>query len=146
MPADFGAGEERDFLALSRRAYELWNAEGVQAFAERWWSSEIVWEEPANFPEAGVRQGRQACIDRMKERFEPVGHVSVDVVSVRRVTESVFLQELTIRGRGTSSGIPTEMTDWLLGEINDDEQVIWMREFLDRDAAFADAGLSDEAA
>ena len=71
----------------------------------------------------------------MKERFEVVGHVEVDLLAVDEVTDSVGLQELRIRGRGAASGVPTEMKVWMLGEVDENGQVVWMREFLDHSEA-----------
>jgi ketosteroid isomerase-like protein len=130
-----GPGAGRDLVALVHEAYAFWNREGIDAFAERWWAPDIVWEEAPAFPEAGTRTGREACLRRMEERFVPLGHVDIDVRDARPLTNRAVLQELTVRGRGSASGIPTEMRLWMISELGAGDQVVWMREFLDPDEA-----------
>ena len=133
------AGADRlgalDFVALAHEAYDLWNSEGIDAFAERWWAPDILWEEPQNFPEAATRHGRDACVRRMKERFEPLGHVTVEVMGVRPLRERIALQELTVGGRGSASGAEVEMRVWMIAELGDRGQALWMREFIERQEA-----------
>jgi hypothetical protein len=133
------AGETPDLVARSREATEAWNAEGLERFAEQFWGPDLVWEEDPNFPEAGVRRGRQACVERMLERFEAVGHVEITPGEVRQLGESHVLLELVIRGRGSASGAPTEMREWFVSEMDRDGFTVHMREVLYRDAALAAA-------
>ena len=130
-----GPEDERELVALVHEAYDVWNNEGLRAFAERWWGPDIVWEEPPMFPEAGVRRGREECVRRMEERFVPLGHVAIEVRDATRLGDRTVLQELTIRGRGSASGVPTEMRIWMIAELSDDLRVVWMREFLDQNEA-----------
>jgi ketosteroid isomerase-like protein len=129
------APSERDRVALVHEAMEVWNTRGLEAFAEERWSADIVWEEASGFPEAGVRHGREACVRRMRERFEALGHVDVEVVNVDVLSDRGVLMELIIRGRGQASGAPTEMRDWFLTEVDEEDKTVRMREFLGRDEA-----------
>jgi ketosteroid isomerase-like protein len=126
---------ERDRVERVHEVFEIWNSRGVEAFAAEAWHPDIVWEEAAGFPEAGTRHGRQACVNRMVERFAAVGHVGLEIVDVELVGERATLIEMIVRGRGQASGAPTEMHDWFVTEIDDEGLTVRMREFLSRDAA-----------
>jgi ketosteroid isomerase-like protein len=124
-----------DGIAQVYAGIETWNSEGFDAFAEERWSPDIVWEEPSGFPDAGVRHGREACMQRMRERFEVLGHVEAEIVNATELSDRVVLTELIIRGRGQASGAPTEMRDWFVSEVDDDYKAVRLREFLTRDEA-----------
>jgi ketosteroid isomerase-like protein len=125
----------RDRIAQVYEGIETWNSQGLDAFAEERWSRDVVWEEPSGFPDAGIRHGREACLRRMRERFEVLGHVAVEVVSAVELSDTVVLTELIIRGRGQASGAPTEMRDWFVTEVDEDDKAIHLYEFLTRDEA-----------
>ena len=124
-----------DRAELARDAFELWNRGDLEAFARERWHPDVVWEEPTEFPEAGVRHGRDACVRRMKERFDAVGHVEVEVVDVIEISESAAMVELIVRGRGQASGAAIEMRDWFVNEFDDADKAVRMREFLSREEA-----------
>ncbi len=124
-----------DPLAWVRERFEVWNREGLEAFAERFWHDDVVWEEPAGVPDAGVRRGREACIRRMKERLSLLGHVQVEVLDARQSGQRRFV-EVLVSGKGSASGAPTTMREYFVSDMRGDQVVHW-REFLDRDAALA---------
>ena len=96
-----------DVRARAEVMFGVWNEQGMEAMAERFWHPDIVWEEPARFPEAGVHHGRAACVRRMSERFVEVGEVKIEVVDARLVGDQV-LTEAIIRGQGAASGVPSQ--------------------------------------
>ena len=126
-----------DVRARAEVMFGVWNEQAMEAMAERFRHPDIVWEEPARFPEAGVHHGRAACVRRMSERFVEVGEVKIEVVDARLIGDQV-LTEAIIRGQGAASGVPTEMRDFFLAEVRDGRTVRF-REFLDRDEALAAA-------
>jgi ketosteroid isomerase-like protein len=126
-----------DTRARAEFIFGVWNDEGMEAMAERFWDDEVVWEEARQFPDAGVRRGRAACVRRMRERFAEVGEVKIEVIGAEQIGD-LILTETIVRGQGTASGVPTEMREFYLAEVRDGRTLrFW--EFLDRDEAFAAA-------
>ena len=117
--------------------FGVWNDDGMEAMAERFWDEDVVWVEAERFPDAGIHRGRRACVRRMSERFVEVGEVKVEVVDAQRIGD-LILTELIVRGEGRVSGVPTEMRNFLLSEVRDGRAVRFL-EFLDRDEALATA-------
>ena len=128
-----------DLVALAREGIESWNNDGLEAFAQRWWAPEVVWEEAPDFPEAGLHRGREACVKRMLERFEAVGHVELTTGEARQLSDRRVFFEVIVRGRGSASGVPIEMREWFISEMEQDGRAVFMREFLDREEALAAA-------
>jgi ketosteroid isomerase-like protein len=124
-------------LERARIAFELWNDEGLEAMAAQFWHPDIVWEEPRNFPDAGVHHGREACVRRMSERFALLGDLRLELVNAEDVAENLILIEAIIRGRGTTSGAPGEVREFFLIETDEAGLTTRFREFLDGDAARA---------
>lgn len=136
-PAAAGeAGEaEPDRAALAREAMEFWNEAGLEAFAERFWHPDIVWEEPAGFPDAGTRRGRDECVRRMRERFSLLGDVELKPAEITVHRDRVLI-EAVVTGEGVSSGVPTGMREYFVLD-SEGPRTTRFREFLDRDAALA---------
>jgi ketosteroid isomerase-like protein len=124
----------------AERFFATWNSEGARAAAERFWHSEIRWEEPPGFPDAGVHRGREACLRRMEERFDLLGEVRIEVADAQLVGDQALIDAI-VHGRGAASGAPTEMRDFFLIE-NRGRRTIRFREFLERDEALAAARAS----
>ena len=118
-----------------------WNERGIEALRRRW-HEDIVWEEAQGFPDAATRRGRDAVFARMRERFEFLGVVAIEVVDAEEIGERLFA-DVIVRGRGTTSGAPAEMHSFWVYDYADDERLIRWREFLDRDAALAAARATD---
>ena len=121
----------------ARAVMEIWNADGPAAMAERFWHPDIVWTEPEHFPDAGVHRGRDECVRRMRERFDLLGRVTMEVVGVSRFGERTVIEAI-MRGSGLVSGAPAEAREWFVVET-DGQAAITFREFLDRDEAEAAA-------
>jgi ketosteroid isomerase-like protein len=121
----------------AQTAFKIWNEEGLDAMAQRFWDPQIVWEEPPKFPDAGVRRGREECVRRMSERLALLGDIRLELVDATDVAENLILIEAIVRGRGTTSGAPGEMREFFLMETDEEGRTTRFREFLDRDAARA---------
>jgi ketosteroid isomerase-like protein len=117
----------------ARRFFEVWNAEGVERAAERYWDPEIVWEESPEFPDAGVHHGRAACVRRMRERFEFIGKVQIELVDTWG-DEDRMLIEAIIHGRGSASGASFATHEFFVMGIEGGLATTF-REFIDRDSA-----------
>jgi ketosteroid isomerase-like protein len=127
-----------DALVRARVLLDLFNQEGIDVFAERHWDPDIVWTEPPGFPDAGVHRGRDAAVLRMRERFEFLGQVTLDVVDAWEFEDRMML-EVVVHSRGPASGAPTEQREFFLVEFSR-ERITTFREFLDSDEAFAAFG------
>ena len=117
----------------AERFFEVWNAEGAAVAAERFWDPAIVWEEAPHFPDSGVHRGRDACVRRMRERFEFIGTVRIEVVDTRGDEERMLIEAI-VHGEGTTSGAPIATREFFLMGT-EGELVTTFREFFDRDQA-----------
>ena len=117
--------------------FGVWNDEGLEAMAERFWHPDIVWEEAPDFPDASTHHGREDAVRRMRERFAVLGHVQVEVLDARRIGGNALV-EVIVRGTGTTSGAQVGQREYFLVKI-EDGVTTHFREFLDRDAALAAA-------
>jgi ketosteroid isomerase-like protein len=115
-----------------------WNERGLGAIEARW-HEDVVWDEPAGFPDSGTHRGRDAVFSRIRERFEFLGVVSVEVIEVEEIGERRLYSEVIVRGRGPSSGVPAEQHEFWIYDYSDDNRLLRWREFLDRDEALAAA-------
>jgi len=122
----------------ARRFFDSWNADGVEAAAELYWDPEIVWTEAPRFPDAGVHVGREACVRRMRERFDWIGAVEIEFVDARGDKDRMLIEAI-VHGRGTTSGAPVANREFFVMEFRGAGAVTF-REFLDRDEAEAAFG------
>ena len=60
-----------------RRAYEVWNESGAAAVIEGYYAEDAVYREGPEWPDAGVFQGRDAILARMKSLVELAGPLEV---------------------------------------------------------------------
>jgi ketosteroid isomerase-like protein len=118
--------------------FGVWNDEGLEAMAERFWHPDIVWEEAPDFPDAGVRRGRDEAVRRMSERLELLGHIQIEVLDARRTGANILIEAI-VRGTGSASGAPVANREFFLITVGPDGLSTRFREYLDRDAAIAAA-------
>jgi ketosteroid isomerase-like protein len=117
--------------------FGIWNDEGLEAMAERFWHPDIVWEESSEFPDAGVRRGRDEAVARMNERLALLGHVQIEVLDARRIGRNTLIETI-VSGEGSASGARVAQREYFVVTIEDGVTTRF-REFLDRDAAIAAA-------
>jgi ketosteroid isomerase-like protein len=53
-------------LELTRQAYELWNASGVDALRERFWAPDIVFFDLPEAPDTGIFRGTDEFAGRLR--------------------------------------------------------------------------------
>jgi ketosteroid isomerase-like protein len=128
---------ERSRTDRFRAAIDRWNEGGIEAVAGTW-HGDAVWEEPAGFPDAGTRRGREAIFSRMRDRFQFIGLVELEIAEVEEIGDRLYA-DVIVRGRGPTSGAPAEMHSFWVYDYADDGSVILWREFLARDEALAAA-------
>jgi ketosteroid isomerase-like protein len=114
-----------------------WNERGFDAIETRW-HEDVVWEEPADFPDSATRRGREAVFSRMRERFAMLGRVRFEIVAIEEIGGRLYA-EVIARGRGSASGVPVEMRSFWVYDYAEDGRLVRWREFLDRDVALAAA-------
>ena len=119
----------------ARTLIGIWNSEGLDSWAAHAWSPDIVWHEPERFPDAGVRVGRDAALQRMRERFDWIGEVQMELVDVQQAGSRTMI-EVIIHSKGRQSGATADQREFLITEIEDGQTTLLL-EFLDRDEAMA---------
>ena len=88
---------------LVRRAYEAWNADGLEAFAP-WTSESLELEDAPQLPDAGLWRGRQAVLARLAEVAATVGGTWVDIRDVRRAEDEVIVSMMWREDASPDSG------------------------------------------
>jgi ketosteroid isomerase-like protein len=115
-----------------------WNERGIEAIETRW-HEDVVWEEPTDFPDAGLHRGKEAVLRRIRERFSFVGVVTLEVVETEEIGDDRLYSHVIVHGRGPASGAPAEIHEYWVYYYSEDDRLIRWREFLNRDAALAAA-------
>ena len=92
-------------VELTRRAFALWNAGGVEAWVEHEWAPDIVFHDLPEAADTGTFRGVEEVASRHRPIAEALGHIQVEIRSVddRR---DFTLATLELRMEGSSSGVP----------------------------------------
>lgn len=131
------SGASSEAWERARELVHVWNEKGLEAWASAAWSPDIVWHEPQRFPDAGVHKGREASLQRMRERFDWIGEVRMELVDVQQSQSAKrTMIEVIIHSRGRQSGAEATQREFLVSEVEDGRTVLLL-EFLDRDDALA---------
>jgi ketosteroid isomerase-like protein len=88
---------------LVRRAYEAWNADGLEAFAP-WTAESLVLEDAPQLPDAGLWHGRVAVLARLAEVAATVGGTWVDIRDVRSAGGEVIVSMMWREDASPDSG------------------------------------------
>jgi ketosteroid isomerase-like protein len=128
------AADER-ILERLREGIGQWNA-GALDSAPEIWHDDMVWVEAPIFPGAGTHRGRDACVARMRDRLDMLGHVQIDVVGGERRGPR-FLVEVIVSGEGMASGAPARQVEYWVWEFAEDRRIALWLEFFDREQAEA---------
>jgi ketosteroid isomerase-like protein len=114
---------------------------GVDELAAHYWHEDIVFEEPASLPDAGVFHGRDAASARLRERMAIGAGTVVDLVEVHDAGGDDVLVELRVEvvpeAGGAALGFP-----WFQLATVRDGRIARIREFTDRDDARGAAGVA----
>ena len=120
-------------LALTRRAYELWNEGGVEAMVEHLIAPDIVFHPSPEFPDASVFRGAEAVAARLRELIELLGDFQTKVRSLEGRGDWV-LAAFEVSVVGAASGAPvTTPVFHLLRYGGSRVREIWI--YLDADQA-----------
>lgn len=130
-----------DDADLVRRAFEAWNAGGVNA-VERFFDDLIEWHDVPEMPWTAVYRGRPAVAEYLRE-FEPSGVMALrfDLAELRPVGDEV-LAVVEVRATGAGSGVALTGQEFAyLWQVRD-ANIVRVRVFLDRENALtaADVG------
>lgn len=96
-------------LALTRRAYHLWDTGGPDAAVEHVWAPDVVFHDPPEFPDARVYHGAEAVATRFREFMQAGGHFQHKLRSLEGRGDYV-LAAIEMRTVGAASGAPTITT------------------------------------
>lgn len=91
------AGDDAERI---RRAYETWNEEGPEAVMERFWAEDAVYREAPGWPDAGVFEGREAALGRMRGLIELVGPIEVRLDELLEAGDDRYVACTSIVGVG----------------------------------------------
>ncbi len=132
-----------EFWEWLRTRYEMWNEGGPNAMVEQAWDPEIVYHDPPDFPDAGVRRGAQALAEHLEGRLEALGHATVTLRSAWWIGEGEkILVELTLHSGGKASGVQLDAPLFHVLRIRDG-RVIEFWEFMRREHALEALGLRE---
>ena len=118
---------------LVRRAYEAWNEQGLEAFAQ-WAAQSLELEDAPQLPDAGVWQGREVVLARLAEVAEAVGGTWVDIRDVRAAGGEVLVSMMWREDSSPGSGEIGEV--FHLVHVTGD-RIDRVRVFTDADSALA---------
>lgn len=120
-------------LAMMRRAYEIWNAqgpEGLEVLLAQFWAPEILFYEAAEFPDTGVFHGADAVADHLRGVIEAGGPLPLKVHSLEG-RGAYVLAELEITMEGASSGAVATTRLFHLARLKGGDRVVELRSYLD---------------
>lgn len=117
----------------------MWNAEGVDAVARRFWAERIEWRDDPSVPDAGTYRGREGVRRHIKDRVEVLGHFQIDPEQVIEAGENRVLVVYELRSLAGQSEAPwtQRMAQCLRFEGG---RVIEVQDYLDVDRALEAAG------
>jgi ketosteroid isomerase-like protein len=115
-------------------------ADRAPVMAARYWHEDIVFEEPETLPDGGVFHGREAAMRRLQERLS-IGDGRVVIDAVHDAGGDRVLAEMTVEIEPAGGGTPMTFPWWQLATVRDG-RVERIREFTEREQAYAAAGLA----
>jgi ketosteroid isomerase-like protein len=128
-----------DEVEVLERGYTMMWREGRPEEAVRALANDFEWVVP-NHPEGEVRHGPEAVLDFVREWTEPWDELEVNWRLEQGAPDRV-LAIIDMRGRGSGSGVPTNMQFSQLWTFRDG-QAIRMELYWDEDEARRAAGLA----
>lgn len=131
-------GVSDDRVELVRRQWEAYNRGDIDTFLEPI-DPECEFHEDPAFPEAGVYRGPQEIRAYLSQFRESMADHSFEVEEVREIGDTV-LSLLHERARGKASGADVSIRPAFLIRFGNGK-IVWVRAYLDRDQALADAEL-----
>jgi ketosteroid isomerase-like protein len=123
------ADETPDRATLVRSAYEAWNTEGLDRFAE-FLSDDVTVEDAPEVPDAGVARGLVAVVRRLDEVAQAVGGGSVEILGVETIGEAVLLTMMW--NLDAADGAEVHLGEVLHLVDVDGDRISRIRVFLDR--------------
>jgi ketosteroid isomerase-like protein len=127
-----------DVLHTLERGYALTWHEGRPEDAFQAVAEDFEWVVP-NHPEGDVRHGPEGAVEFVREWTAPWDELEVDWKLEQAAPDRV-LATIDMRGRGSGSGVPTEMRFFQLWTFRGDS-AIRMELYWDEDEARRAAGL-----
>jgi ketosteroid isomerase-like protein len=124
-----------------KRSYETFNKYGVEATAVAFWSDDIVWHDPEEFPDAEVHHGIEAAKAALQGYVDLAGHMKIHVEECIDAGDDVFTR-WQVHGAGAGSGAPVEATMYHVSTVKQGK-LVRLRQYLDRDKALEAAGLRE---
>lgn len=128
-----------EYADLIKRGYDAWNA-GDRSWVLEHLAPDVEWATPPDDPEPGVYHGHDEVIGFWDQWRAAVGQLEFEIIELLRSGPHTLV--VTKRtGTGAHSGL--EVSDRICQVFTfEGSQCIRVREFYDRDAALAAAGVT----
>jgi ketosteroid isomerase-like protein len=131
---------EGSAIEQATRLYHVWNTEGVDGVARRFWAEGIEWRDDPSVPDAGTYRGREQVRRHINDRVEVLGHFQIDPEQVIEAGPDRVLVVYEVRGQAGQSEAP--WTQRMAQSLRfEGERVIEVQDYLDVDRALAASGL-----
>ena len=105
--AGFGAilrrGMSQDDADTIRRAYEVWNESGPEALTNEFWADDVVYREGPGWPNAGVYEGRDAALARIRSLVDLLGPMEVALDELVEVGDGRYVACTRMVGQGADA-------------------------------------------
>lgn len=125
-----------------RRGYEVFNRLGADGMVEEFWATDIVMDSTtAELPGASVYRGLEEVREFFASLFSVWEYWEMEPTKILEAGDRVLVFAI-VRGRGKASGATAEM-DWAQLLTLQDERVVRIENYTDREKALEAAGLSE---
>jgi ketosteroid isomerase-like protein len=122
-----------------RRAYEVWNETGPAAVTERFYAEDAVYREAPGWPNAGVYEGRDAVLERMRSLVDLLGPIEVSLDELIEADDGRFVACTRVVGQGADA--PYTQSFAVVHRLHDG-LIVEADYYLDRSQALRGVGLS----
>ena len=97
------AGMSQDDADTIRRAYEVWNESGPEALTDEFWADDVVYREGPGWPNAGVYEGRDAALARIRSLVDLLGPMEVALDELVEVGDGRYVACTRMVGQGADA-------------------------------------------
>jgi ketosteroid isomerase-like protein len=142
MSAGYCTAMTEERVERVRHGYDVFNSRGVNGMVEEFWATNIVMDSTtADLPGAGVYRGLNEVREFFATLFSVWESWEIEPTKILEAGDRILVFA-TIHGRGATSGATVDM-EWAQLLTLEDERVVRIENYTDRDKALQAAGLAD---